>query len=54
MRRLLPFDFLIFQRTETLLNLRDVHVFSPGLLALTGRLRELFGGIDRGRHFGDS
>lgn len=35
------------------MDLRDVHILSPRLLAFTGRLGELSWGINRSRHFED-
>lgn len=46
----IPFDFFIFQLTQTLLDLSDVDILAPGLLAFTRRLLELLRGIQLGRH----
>lgn len=46
----LPFDLFIFQVTETILDLRDIHILSPRFLALTGGLGELLRCVNGGRH----
>lgn len=46
----IPFDLFIFQLAQSLLDLCDIDILAPGLLALTRRLLELLRSIQLGRH----
>ena len=48
--RELPLDYLVPHFLESVLNLCDIDILAPGLLALAGGLSVLRGGFLRGRH----